>query len=122
MRTQITVNVPARLLKQYSWLRQSAHWVGRVTDALGAKVRNQPDGGTPQDAQMRVRLYALNAIGERLQVLLTIAEPGSERVQTALVRQLVEFVALGAYNEPFFEAPKGADTNTYLRRPSPVKW
>ena len=96
---QITVQVPVGLLKQHAWLRESADWVARILHAMGAKADREPDGGTAQDAKIRIRLYALNGIGERLQILLRIAERGNERVQTAIVRQLVEFVALGAYSE-----------------------
>ena len=96
---QTTVNVPVGLLKQHAWLRDSASWVARISDALGAKARREPDKGTAQDAQMRIRLYALNGIGERLHILLRIAERDNERMQTAIVRQLVEFAALGAYKE-----------------------
>ena len=63
---QTTVNVPVGLLKQHAWLRDSASWVARISDALGAKARREPDKGTAQDAQMRIRLYALNGIGEPL--------------------------------------------------------
>ena len=96
---QMTIAVPVGLLKQHAWLRDSAGWVARISRAMDQKARREPDRGTAQDAHIRIRLYALNGIGERLQILLSIVERGNERVQTAIVRQLVEFVALGAYRE-----------------------
>ena len=62
---QITVNVPVGLLKQHEWLRESAGWMDRVTRAMLERVSSEPDRRTAQDAQIRIRLYALNGIGER---------------------------------------------------------
>lgn len=98
--SKIVVNVPVGIVNQHAWLRKSADWVTRISRAMGERMADEPDRGTARDAQMRIRLYALNGIGERLHVLLRIADRDSERVQTALVRQLLEFVALGAYIEP----------------------
>ena len=77
---QITVNVPVGLLKQHEWLRESAGWMDRVTRAMLERVSSEPDRRTAQDAQSRIRLYALNGIGERLQILLRIAERENERM------------------------------------------
>lgn len=105
-RSQMTVKVPMGILKQHAWLRRSADWVARILGAMGAKVSREPDRGAAEDAKVRIRLYALNGVGERLQILLRIAERDNERVQTAIIRQVIEFIALGAYKDALEPAVK----------------
>ena len=108
------------ILEECESLKRSYDLLGRVTQALGKKIRGEPlDDSTARYHQVRVRLYALNGIGERLELLLKLADGGHERLQAAMVRQIIEFVALASYRAALKPERKGQDTWVFVRQSNP---
>ena len=110
----VTVKVPRELIKQHELLEKSKTRTHRVTGALKALIEREP-GNTARGAHIRIRMYALNGIGERLHLLIRLAEADYERAQTAIVRQLMEFVALGSYKEPLTIVARGISRQVFVR-------
>lgn len=99
------------------WKKAKAR-VASVVGALKELTKNEP-GDTARGAHMRIRMYALNVVGERLHLLIRLLERGNERAQTDIARQLMERVALGAYKEPLMIAPRGNNRRVFVRHRAP---
>ena len=120
--TTTLVQVPAEIFDQCELLRKSAQWLQRTAVALETKTKREyNDDHVPQYYQIRVRLFALNGIGQRLHVLLKTAERGNEAVQTGLVRQIIEFLMLAAYKEPIQPKKMGPTSWAFMTCANPQK-
>ena len=113
-------NISTSILDECESLKRSHDLLARVSQALGKTVREEPlDDSTARYHQVRVRLYALNGMGERLGLLLKLVDGDNGRLQAAMVRQLIEFVALAAYRAALKLERKGQDTLVFVRESNP---
>ena len=118
--TGSVLKIPTSILEECESLKRSYDLLARVTQALWKEIEGEPlDDSTARYHQVRVRLYALNGIGERLELLLKLADRGNTRLQAAMVRQLIEFVALAAYRAALKPKRKGQDTWVFVRQSNP---
>ena len=118
--TGSVLKIPTSIFKECESLKRSYDLLARVTQALGNEIEGEPlDDSTARYHQVRVRLYALNGIGERLELLLRLADKGNARLQAVMVRQLIEFVALAAYRAALKPERKGQDTWVFVQRSNP---
>lgn len=114
------LNIPTSILEECESLKRSYDLLARVTQAFGKEIeRESLDDSTARYHQVRVRLYALNGIGERLELLLRLADRGNARLQAAMVRQLIEFVALAAYRAALKPERRDQDTWAFVRQSNP---
>ena len=93
-----TLQIPAHLHKACEELKRAYDLANRVCPALGKKLRTELNKKDANRAKGRVRLYALNEIGERLEWLLWLAERDNKRLQASVVRPLLEFLSLASLN------------------------
>ena len=112
--------ISTSILEDCESLERSRDLLARVSQALEKKIGEEPlDDSTAGYHQVRVRLYALNGMGERLGLLLKLADGGNGRLQAAMVRQLIEFVAFAAYGAALKLERKGPDTLVFVRQSNP---
>ena len=115
--TGSVLKIPTSILEEWQSLKRSYDLLVRVTQALQKEGAGESqDDSTAPYHQVRVRLYALNGIGERLELLLKLADGGNTRLQAAMVRQVIEFVALAAYRTELKPEKKGQDTWVFVRQ------
>ena len=98
--TTFTASVPVSLLEKFHWIRKLYSYCGRVADALGERIGGMHDHDAPDRIDLCLKLYAFNGIVQRLGTLCHIPEHEYRAVQTGLVRQIVEYAALGYSTQP----------------------
>ena len=90
-----TVAVPESILEQFQYVNRLYSYSGRVADGLGRRVECVDDHKSNERMDLCIRLYAFNGLTQRLGVLCHIPDREFQPVQTGLVRQILEYAALG---------------------------
>ncbi|MCY4499711.1 MAG: hypothetical protein OXC14_20815 [Rhodospirillaceae bacterium] len=90
-----TVDVPKSILEQFQYVKEIYSYSGRVAEALGRRVARITDHKDTERMDLCIKLYAFNGITQRLGVLCRIPDHEFRPVQTGLVRQILEYAALG---------------------------
>ena len=90
-----TVAVPESILEQFQYVKEIYSYSGRVAEGLGRRVARISDHKNTERTDLCIKLYAFNGITQRLGVLCRIPDHEFRSVQTGLVRQILEYAALG---------------------------
>lgn len=90
-----TVAVPESILEQFRYVKEIYSYSARVAEGLGCRVAWISDHKTTERTDLCIRLYAFNGITQRLGALCRIPDHEFRSVQTGLVRQILEYAALG---------------------------
>ena len=90
-----TVAVPESILEQFQYVKEIYSYSGRVAEGLGRRVARISDHKNTERTDLCIKLYAFNGITQRLGVLCRISDHEFRSVQTGLVRQILEYAALG---------------------------
>lgn len=107
--TTFTAAVPVSLMEQFQWIQKLYSCCGRVAEALGERVAGMHEHDAPERIDLCIKLYALNGMVQRLGALCHLAEHEYRAVQTGLVRQLIEYAALGYSTQPLDISRPGSD-------------
>lgn len=90
-----TVAVPESILEQFQYVKKLYSYCGRVADGLGRRVACISDHKSSERMDLCIKLYAFNGMTQRFGVLCHIPDHEFQPVQTGLVRQILEYAALG---------------------------
>ena len=90
-----TVDVPESILEQFQYVKKLYSYSGRVAGGLGRRVACISDHKSNERMDLCIKLYAFNGMTQRFGVLFHIPDREFQPVQTGLVRQILEYAALG---------------------------
>lgn len=90
-----TVAVPESIVEQFQYVKETYSYSGRIAEGLGRRVDWIRDHKNTERINLCIKLYAFNGITQRLGVLCRIPDHEFRPAQTGLVRQILEYAALG---------------------------